>query len=152
MWKLMATAYPLHFKKISPSYHLHAKASKKPLKQYFELLNSNTCDWRAILSFSTHSTDVTDLVAIGNLKNLVALEIYQINGSSRLANRLEVSESVENNELHDGIVRSWIEMAESLGTLQHLRILRLHNHKRLKISTLSLLKALPQLQLIIAYD
>ena len=146
----MTTNYP-EFRKLSPSYHLQTGVCKLPLRQYFDIMNDEDCRWRAVLSISTVFTDVSDLVAVSSMKNLVALEIH--NDSVFLPPRTVHSDTPDQGcTLNERLIRSWIEMASAKGTLQHLRVLRLHGQADISPQILPLLQKLPQLQLIALYD
>lgn len=122
----------------------------EPLKGYVDIMSSANCDWRAVLSLSSDYATTEDLLAIGNMKNLVALEIsrtpwklhkYAPDITPRAA-----------NELENGVIRTWVDLAESTGSLQHLRVLRLYHQGIIKPAALHLLSQLPNLQLIIVYQ
>lgn len=122
----------------------------EPLKGYVDIMSSANCDWRAVLSLSSGYATAEDLLAIGNMKNLVALEIsrtpwklhkYALDITPRAA-----------NELENGVIRTWVDLAESTGSLQHLRVLRLYHQGMIKPAALHLLSKLPNLQLIIVYQ
>ncbi|KAJ5083629.1 hypothetical protein N7456_013056 [Penicillium angulare] len=148
MWKIM-------FREGTPYYRLIAEKCKQPIRQYFDLMNNNECLWRSVLSFSSDFADVTDLVALSNIKNIVALEINQ----HIRFNQRRIDKSIQSDQsssdflrregLRDGVVRGWMEMAQKNEAFQHLRILRLHNQKILSPHSLLLLERLPQLHIII---
>lgn len=54
--------------------------------------------------------------------------------------------------LDDRIIRSWVEAAESVGSLQQLRVLFIADQANLTIQALRMLEKLPQLELIVAYQ
>lgn len=138
----MATMYPTQFRQLSPSYRL---STLRPgtLEDYYSLVNSDSYCWRAILTIGHQYATAADLVKVACIKNLVALEI----GAGKCVD----SESY-GFPFKDGIVRSWMELAKSEGTLQHLRILRVYNQRELTTAALRSLGALPQLQLVVAYQ
>lgn len=122
----------------------------EPLKGYVDIMSSEKCDWRAALSLSSGYATAEDLLAIGNMKNLVALEI------SRMPRKLhkyapDITPRAA-DELENGVIRTWVELAESTGSLQHLRVLRLYNQGMIKPAALQHLIKLPNLQLIIVYQ
>lgn len=129
------------FRESNPYYHLAVKRCKEPVRQYFDMMNNEHCHWRSILSFSSDIADVTDLVALSHLKNLVALEINQ-----HYFNRSGLERK---DGIYDGIVRGWMEMAQTEGSFQHLRVLRLHNQKMLSPHVLPMFAKLPQLHIIV---
>lgn len=147
MWKILSMRYPEQFPQVSPSYCLRTWSPKTPLKGYIDILRSDACHWRAILSLSNYYARQSDLVDIGTLKNLVALEIIQgRNPSSSIR-----AEAWNTTELEDGIVRSWLESAQSTGSLQHLQVLRIYRQKFLTHHVLSMLEKLPRLNLVVIY-
>lgn len=111
-----------------------------------DMMNSDPCNWHAILGLSNHCAAVTDLVAIGNMKNLVALDIYALGRSDRKPEDLGEDYGCG---LDDRIVRSWVEVAESSGSLQHLRMLRIFNQPHLTTQALWMLEKLPHLQSVV---
>lgn len=122
----------------------------EPLKGYIDIMSNANCDWRAVLSLSTNYATVEDLLAVGSMRNLVALEItktpwqphkYSPDITPRAA-----------NELEDGVIRTWVDLAESTGSLQHLRVIRLYQQALTKPAVLQLLQRLPNLQLIVIYQ
>lgn len=146
LWKIMTANYP-DFHKLSPSYHLRPGTYKLPLRQYFDIMNDEDCHWRAVLSISTAHIDVSDLVAVSSLKNLVALEI-----NNERINMPPRDNSDQSCTLQERFIRSWTEMASAKGTLQHLRVLRFFGQADISPRILPLLRKLPQLQLIALYD
>lgn len=148
MWKIMARAYPQHFRQLSSLYCLEVERPKEPLKVYIDLMICGPCNWRAVLGLSSSYATITDLVAIGNMKNLVALEIYT--SPSRDMKPQDYDEG-RGLGLDDRIVRSWVEVAESSGSLQQLRVLRLCKQANLTTHALWMLEKLPHLQLLVAY-
>lgn len=150
MWKIMTTVYPA-FRKEFPCYHMETVTCKQPLRQnYFEILNSENCIWRGILSFPSNLAEVADFVAIASVKNLAVL---QINPSYEVENPAWTGDRVITNGdgIQDGVIRSWLEMAESQGSLQHLRFLKMEGQNKLTPHVLPLLRKLPQLQQIVIY-
>lgn len=148
MWKIMTTVYPA-FRKEYPCYHMETVTCKQPLrKNYFEILNSEDSVWRGVLSFPSNLAEVTDFVAIANVKNLVAL---QINSTYEAENPAWTGDRVITNAdgIQDGVIRGWLEMAESQGSFQHLRFLRMEGQNKLTPHVLPLLRKLPQLQHIV---
>lgn len=142
MWKMMADSYPAQFHKICPEYCLRIDSPKEPMKCYIDLLNSEVGSWQAMLAISsTHATTV-DLVAIGNLKNLVALDVYP----TKRAPKPEDMDEGRGLGLDDRILRSWLEVAEATGSLQQLRFLRLVNQPRVTTQALEILAKLPNLK------
>ena len=139
--------YPEQFRQVSPSYCLRTGSPKIPLKGYIDILRSDACHWHAILSLSNYYAHQSDLVDIGTLKNLVALEIIQGRNSSSSIR----AETRDTTELEDGVVRSWVESAQSTGSLQHLQVLRIYRQKFLTHHVLSMLEKLPRLNLVVIY-
>lgn len=137
----MAKVYPHHFRQLSPSYSLHVEEPREPLKLYIDIMHSDPRKWSGILSLSTAYATITDLVAIGNMTNLVALEI---SNSPRDMN-------ARGHGLDDRIVRSWVETATSVGSLQQLRVLRVSYQPDLTIQAFRMLEELPQLELVVIY-
>ena len=143
MWKILSVRYPDQFPQVSPSYCLRTRSPKIPLKGYIDILRSDACHWRAILSLSNQYAHQSDLVDIGTLRNLVALEITQ---SRNLSSSLR-AEACDTTELEDGVVRSWLES----GSLQHLQVLRIYRQKPLTHHVFSMLEKLPSLNLVVIY-
>ncbi|KAJ5084477.1 hypothetical protein NUU61_009056 [Penicillium alfredii] len=150
MWKIMATMYPTQFRLLSPYYCLSTGRPIEPLKHYVDLINSPENRWRAVLTIGTQCCDATDLTALANIRNLVALEIGKNDWRHSLTNSEGVAR--EGASLTAGTVRGWLEMVHSAGTLQHLRVLRIYHQRSLKTAALRELRALPELQLVVAYD
>lgn len=146
MWKIMARAYPQRFRQLSPAYCLDIRSPKLPVKLYMDMMNNGPCNWHAVLGLSSYYATVTDLVAIGNMKNLVALDIYALGRSDRKPDDIDEDYGCG---LDDRIVRSWVEVAESSGSLQHLRMLRIFNQPQLTTQALWMLERLPHLQLVV---
>ncbi|KAJ5525096.1 hypothetical protein N7494_011746 [Penicillium frequentans] len=148
MWKIMTTVYPA-FRKEYPCYHMETVTCKQPLrKNYFEIMNSEDCVWRGILSFPSNLAEVADFVAIANVKNLVAL---QINPTFDVENPAWTGDRGITNAdgIQDGVIRGWLEMAESQGSFRHMRFLRMEGQNKLTPHVLPLLRKLPQLQHIV---
>lgn len=149
MWKILTMKYPEQFSQISSSYCLRTRSPKMPLKGYIDIIKSDTCHWRAVLSLSSTYATVADLVDIGNLKNLVALEIngrvYDPSMSARHSTREVI-------ELDDGVVRSWAEAAQSTGSLQNLQVLRIYQQKSLTHHIFWMLEKLLRLKLVVIYQ
>jgi len=145
----MAETYPHQFRSVSEYYFLSVTLPKEPLKCYIDLMSSDTGSWRAILSMPTAHATPADLVAIGNLKNLVALDLYPAPTRSSVPKDFDEGKG---QGLEDRIVRSWLEMAVASGSLQHLRLLRLFKQPRLTIKALSMLEKLPNLCHIMVLD
>ncbi|KAJ5908930.1 hypothetical protein N7495_001612 [Penicillium taxi] len=143
MWTIMATVYPDYFFTSCRRYRLMTGIPVPPVKNYIEMMSSDSCNWRAILSLSSTWATVADLVSIGNMKNLVALEIHK----SPAANNSEGHWDME-----DRIVRSWVDMAKDLSSLQHLRVLKFRHQNELTSNIFRMLKQLPQLQMIVMED
>jgi hypothetical protein len=118
-----------------------------PLKGYIDIIRSDACHWRAILSLSNHYAHQSDLVDIGTLRNLVALEITQ---GRNLGSSLR-AEAWDTTELEDGVVRSWLESAQVTRSLQHLQVLRIYGQKPLTHHVFSMLEKLPRLNLVVIY-
>ena len=148
LWLIMASVYPSQFFSLSPSYCLKVGYPKEPLIDYINMMISDTIEWRAILSISTEFADVTDMVSIGNIKNLVALEINRKQSSDRPPGK-STNEHNLRFGAEDRIFRSWTEMSLSGQSLQYLRVLKLCNQVRLGLPTLHWLAKLPQLKIIV---
>lgn len=141
----MIEMYPDQFRSLSPHYRLITRSPKEPLKCYIDLMNSDVGNWRAVLAISTANASTADLVAIGNMKNLVALDLYPPTSKPSL----EDIEEGKGIGLEDRIVRSWLEVAEAAGSLQQLRILRLYTQPGLTTKALWMLEKLPNLQEVV---
>lgn len=141
--------YPEQFSQISPSYCLRTRAPKMPLKGYIDIIRSDACYWRAVLSLSSVYASIADLVDIGNLKNLVALEINSRVYDPSMSAKISTREVIE---LDDGVVRSWAEAAESTKSLQNLQVLRIHQQKSLTHHIFWMLGKLPRLNLVVIYQ
>ncbi|KAJ5157372.1 uncharacterized protein N7482_008472 [Penicillium canariense] len=148
MWKIFTARYPQDFPRLSPFYSLKTDFPKSPLKGYLDIMKCDACHWRAVLSLSTVHATVTDLVDISNQKNLVALEINR----NMRAPKISSDMGIENGaELEDGIVRSWLEVAQATGTLQNLQVLRIHEQHNLTHQVFWMLEQLPRLKLVVVY-
>jgi hypothetical protein len=148
MWKILTMRYSEHFPQISPSYCLRTRSPRIPLKEYIDIIRSDDCHWRAALSLSTAYASVSDLVDIGDLKNLVALEI---NGRISDQNMSANMEPIERTELNDGIVRSWVDVTQSTGSLENLQVLRIYQQNSLTHHIFWMLEKLPRLKLVVIY-
>ncbi|KAJ5650242.1 uncharacterized protein N7484_003965 [Penicillium longicatenatum] len=148
MWKIMTRAYP-EFRRLHPCYHMETVTCKQPLRRhYFDIMNSEDCIWRGVLSFPSNLAEVADFVAIANVKNLVALQInptYEVENPAWTGHRTMTN----TNGIQDGVVRGWLEMAETHGSFQHMRYLRMEGQNQLTPHVLTLLRKLPQLQHIV---
>ncbi|KAJ5085426.1 hypothetical protein N7532_010197 [Penicillium argentinense] len=150
MWKILATIYPTDFRKGCQFYKLYTLRPVQPLKGYIETMNDRRCNWHAFLSLETAYATVEDLVRIGGMANLAALEIER--GQWRPCPVLPLSHPNDpETTLEDGIVRSWLEMARAQGSLQHLRVLRISQQNSLTLSSLDMLAGLPGLALILVH-
>ncbi|KAJ5172106.1 hypothetical protein N7492_004699 [Penicillium capsulatum] len=146
LWKIFAISYP-QFCHEAPTYTLMACRPKQPLNQYLELMNNKDCAWGAVLIVDPGITDVSGLVAIANIKNLMGLEISAHNRGRLYA---EYQDAHQGN-LEESVARSWMDMVPN-GCLQHLRILRLAHQHRITPNILWMLRKLPALELIVMYD
>ncbi|KAJ5625640.1 hypothetical protein N7510_001949 [Penicillium lagena] len=149
MWRILATKYPQHFCQVSSGCRLHIRRPLQRMADYTDLIKSNAYCWRAILTIETMcASQTSDLLNLASIKNLVALEINNERGS--------LSDESGNKrvlpEITVGLVRGWIELAQSSGAWQHLRFLRIRGHQELPPSTLRPLLELPQLQKVVVYD
>ncbi|KAJ6021020.1 hypothetical protein N7540_006524 [Penicillium herquei] len=155
MWKVMAINYP-NFREESPSYVFTADTIALPIAQYFDLLNTKECQWRAMLSVSSDLTGNPELVALAQITNLVALEIIQHMNPRPIGrprpSQMQRAENAPRDGISDSVVLSWLELVESQNALQHLRVLRLNNQKLVNWGTFNHLSRLPELQIIILYD
>ncbi|KAJ5736920.1 uncharacterized protein N7483_002045 [Penicillium malachiteum] len=156
MWRVMAINYE-EFRKETPSYIFTADNIALPIAQYYDLLDTKQCQWRAMLSVSSDLTGNPELVALARMTNLVALEINQhmsprpIGRPSR-PSQMQRAENAPRDGISDSVVLSWLEIVESQNTLQHLRVLRLNSQKLVNWRTFHHLSRLPELQIIILYD
>ncbi|OKO93825.1 hypothetical protein PENSUB_12104 [Penicillium subrubescens] len=141
--------YPEQFSQISSSYCLRTRSPKTPLKGYIDITRCDACYWRAVLSLSSAYASVADLVDIGNLKNLVALEINNRVYDPSMSARMSTREVIE---LDDGVVRSWVEASQSTGSLQNLQVLRIYQQKSLTHHIFWMLEKLPRLKLVVIYQ
>ena len=143
----MAEKYPKEFYKISSYYCFTATVCKSPLIQYIDMIHSEKIHWRAILSVSTNIIEIPDLVAIGYMRNLVALEINK----TGLMNSERGDWAVKGG-MTDGVVKSWVEMSKNYNSLQHLRVIKFRNQDRLTPHALAYLWELPELQFVITQN
>jgi hypothetical protein len=148
MWKIMHEAYPEHFRSISSHFQFTINAPQEPLKPYIEMMKSDCAYWKAVLAISAMHATTADLVAVANLKNLVALDIFS---SAKKRPRVELDDNAEGKGigLTDRIVHSWLDVAETAGSLQQLRILRLSHQLEITANALDMLEKLPKLQFLI---
>ncbi|KAJ6164957.1 hypothetical protein N7470_003629 [Penicillium chermesinum] len=147
MWKVFSEAYPRYFPEVCPYFCFTINTHKDPVSDYFRLLESEKLCWRAILSVSTNILEISDLVAIGSMHNLAALEINKIG-------RLDPDRGdwARKGGMTDSVVRSWVDMALKDKTLQHLRVLKFRNQDRLTPHCLAYLSELPELQFVITQN
>lgn len=143
----MAEMYPTQFRELNSMYRLEVGHPKEPLKLYIDIMNSDPCNWGAILGLSINCATITDLVAIGSMRNLLALDIYT---SPQVAGLPRDQESGRGLGLDDRIVRSWLETTESCESLQQLRVLRFYDQDQLTTQALDMLEKLPCLELVVA--
>lgn len=149
MWRILATKYPQHFNQVSSVCRLHIHRPLQRIADYTDLIKSNAYCWRAILTMeTTYASQTSDLLNLASIKNLVALEINNERGSlcDEHGNRRF------SPELTVGLVRGWIELAQSSGAWQHLRVMRIRCHQELPPAALRPLLELPQLQTVVIYD
>ncbi|KAJ5948619.1 hypothetical protein N7454_001926 [Penicillium verhagenii] len=100
-------------------------------------------------SYYLEFADGLDFLAIADIKNLVALQICSHHESGRDGSGIWSSRPTDTPGLQDGIVMSWIEMAETQGSFQHLRVFRLEGQQKLTPNVLPMLRKLPQLQYVV---
>ncbi|CAL5867436.1 uncharacterized protein PFLUO_LOCUS1655 [Penicillium psychrofluorescens] len=149
MWRILATKYPQHFYQVSSGCRLHIHRPLQKMAAYTDLIKSNEYRWRAILTMETkYASQTSDLLNLASIKNLVALEINNERGS--LYDEHGTRRGLP--EISVGLVRGWIELAQSSGAWQHLRFLRIRCHQELPPAALRLLLELPQLQTVVIYD
>ncbi|KAJ5364234.1 uncharacterized protein N7496_009947 [Penicillium cataractarum] len=141
--------YPEQFPPLSPSYCLRTRIPKTPMKGYIDNIRSNACHWRAALSLSSAYASVSDLVDLGNLKNLVALEINRRIFDSSFPNNIETRDAIQ---LDDGVVRSWLDAAQSTGSLQNLQVLRIYQQNSLTHHIIWMLEKLPRLKVVVIHQ
>lgn len=145
----MAQIYPTQFQELSPLYRLDVESPKEPLKLYIDIMNSDPSNWGAVLSLPSTCATIMDLVAIGSMKSLVALDIYPSSSADKLPQDLEQGRGLG---LDDRIIRSWVETAESMQSLQQLRVLRFYAQDQLTTQALWMLEKLPCLEVVVAYS
>lgn len=119
------------------------------MKGYIDNIRSDACYWRAALSLSSVYASVSDLVDLGNLKNLVALEINSRVFDPSLPTNIETRDGIQ---LDDGVVRSWLDAAQSTGSLQNLQVLRIYQQNSLTHHILWMLEKLPRLKVVVIYQ
>jgi hypothetical protein len=149
LWKIFVIVYA-EFRQYAPTYQLSTYFPDQPLRDYFEIMNNDDCKWGAVLTVASNIIDIQNLVAIGNIKNLVALEIIR---DPVTAIRQDPNKPPPDNEvvggLEDSVVRSWMDMAVSLGCFKHLRIVRFVYQNRITPNILWMLEKMPALEFIV---
>ncbi|KAB8257198.1 hypothetical protein BDV32DRAFT_127856 [Aspergillus pseudonomiae] len=147
MWKLFATAYPVEFRQISQYRSMKIEGPRLAMRDYLELVKSDSLKWQVVLNLATSFARVPELVGISSIRNLAALEV----ATPRRAETTP-ADATETpvTALSDRIIRSWSELAQTSGAFAHLRVLKLC-HQDLSGVVLRYLRAFPSLQVIVAY-
>ncbi|OGM42905.1 hypothetical protein ABOM_007537 [Aspergillus bombycis] len=146
MWKLFATAYPVEFRHISQYRSMKIEGPRLAMRDYLELVKSDSLKWQLVLNLAASFARVPDLVGISSIRNLAALEVATPPHAETLADATETPVTA----LSDRIIRSWSELAQTSGAFAHLRVLKLC-HQDLSGVVLRYLRAFPSLQVIVAY-
>ncbi|QMW39335.1 hypothetical protein G4B11_002615 [Aspergillus flavus] len=146
MWKLFATAYPAEFRHISQYRSMKIEGPRLAMREYFELVKSDSLKWQLVLNLATSFARVPDLVGISSIRNLAALEVATPPHIGTPADDTETPVTA----LSDRIIRSWSELAQTSGAFAHLRVLKLC-HQDLSDVVLRYLHTFPSLQVIVAY-
>lgn len=149
MWKLLATAYPEDFRKISRYTCMHVEGPLMPVHQYLSLLKSDNLHWGVALTLFTPFASTPELVDIANVKNLVALDLTMSETAS--ASNEETATALDNR-----IMRTWSEMAgdsslagETGRAFAHLRVLKIAHQTEVTTTALRYLRAFPSLRHVI---
>ncbi|KAE8375075.1 hypothetical protein BDV26DRAFT_268590 [Aspergillus bertholletiae] len=145
MWKLFAIAYPVEFWQISQYRSMKIEGPRLAMRDYLELVKSDSLKWRLVLSLATSFARVPELVEIASIRNMVALEVAT---PSRVGTPADATEMPV--ALSDRIIRSWSELVWTSDAFSHLRVLKLC-HQDLSAVVLRYLRAFPSLQVIVAY-
>ncbi|KAL3463173.1 hypothetical protein BJX64DRAFT_257740 [Aspergillus heterothallicus] len=147
MWKVFATTYPAQFPKVEPCYSMKIEGPQVSMRDYLRLATSESLSWRTVLTLGASYAGVHELVGMGAVKNLAALEIAT---PEHLAANPKATEPPATH-LTDRIIRSWDEEAEVTDRFKHLRILVLKNQLHLSESSLVHLWRLRSLQYVVVY-
>lgn len=148
MWKLFATVYPEQFPKVSSYRSMKIEGPKMPMRDYLDLVKSDSLRWRLVLTVASEFARVPELVEISTLKNLVALEIISPPRSLAISD----DEDVPMTTLNDRVVRTWSDLARFSGTFAHLCILRLYHQTDLSRVALHYMRDFPSLRFIIVHN
>lgn len=148
LWKMFAANYAV-LRDYSRIYQLRVAVPAQPLTQYFDIMNSDKCHWGGVLTVCSHITDTQNLVALGNIKNLVALDIFKSQSRFCEEPHQPPRASEPAGTMEDSVVRSWMEMALSHGCFKHLRVLRIFYQNNITPNILWMLEKMPALELVV---
>lgn len=146
MWKLFATAYPVEFRQISQYRSMKIEGPRLAMRDYLELVKSDSMKWQVVLTLATSFARVPELVEISSIRNLVALEVATPPHVGAPTSHTETPVTA----LNDRIIRSWRELVQTSGAFAHLRALKLC-YQDLSGVVLRHLCAFPSLRIIVAY-
>ncbi|KAE8141986.1 hypothetical protein BDV38DRAFT_278771 [Aspergillus pseudotamarii] len=146
MWKLLATAYPVEFRQTSQYRSMKIEGPRLAMRDYLELVKSDSLKWQLVLNLATSFARVPELVGISKIRNLAALEV----ATPPHDETPEYDTETPVTALSDRIIRSWSELVHTSGAFAHLRVLKLC-HQDLSGVVLRYLRTFPSLQVIVAY-
>lgn len=149
MWKLFATAYPREFRQIANYRAMKIEGPKLPMRDYLGLVKDDALNWAVALTLSTEFARTPELVDIGNVKNIVALEI-STTPSKPQPDPDEDAAPVA--VLDDRIVRTWSELAQTSGAFKHLRVLRIYHQEKLSPIVFQYFRVFPSLRVLVVQD
>ncbi|KAL2807880.1 hypothetical protein BJX63DRAFT_411074 [Aspergillus granulosus] len=147
MWKIFATIYPAQFSKVEPYRSMKIEGPQASMREYLRLATSESLSWQTVLTLGASYARVHELVEIGAIKNLAALEIAT---PEQLAANPEATEPPA-TALTDRIIRGWHEEAETTDRFMYLRVLVLKNQWHLSETSLVYLWRLQSLQYLVVY-
>ncbi|KAL2857807.1 hypothetical protein BJY01DRAFT_202254 [Aspergillus pseudoustus] len=147
MWKVFATTYPSQFSKIEPYRSMKIEGPQASMRDYLRLAASECLIWQTVLTLGASYARVHDLVELGTVKNLAALEIAT---PEHLAANPEATEPPA-TALTDRIIRCWDEEAEITDRFKYLRVMVLKNQRLLSETSLLYLWRLRSLQYLVVY-
>ncbi|WEW55399.1 hypothetical protein PRK78_000830 [Emydomyces testavorans] len=120
MWKIFVTVYGQELKEEDRVYTFRPRSKQMPMREYFNLLNSNSLCWQTTVSFSTEFVGLADLVDVSSVYNLVFLEVTASRRKRQLAH-----DSGPGTSVTDRVIRSWSDAVRAGKAFRYLRCLSL---------------------------
>ncbi|KAL2001620.1 hypothetical protein VTN02DRAFT_1529 [Thermoascus thermophilus] len=149
MWKLFATAYPREFRQIADYRAMKIEGPRLPMRDYLGLVKDDALNWAVALTLSTEFARTPELVDIGKVRNIVALEISTTPSKPPPG---PDEDAVPVAVLDDRIVRTWSELAQTSGAFQHLRVLRVYHQEQLSPIVFQYFRVFPALRVLVVQD